>query len=169
MNEQTLKIGGIFSYEHVRDGEVIDTWKEPNLVVDQGLTYILDTALSGGTQLNNWYIGIFKNNYTPVAADTAATFPGVGAALEAISEYSEAARPSWVEAGVTAKTITNTASPAVFTFASGVTIYGAFLVNTSTKGGTTGTLAAASKFSSSRVMLTGDKLNVTYTLVISSV
>jgi len=170
MNEDLkLKIGGIFTCEHVRDGKVIDTWQEPNLVVDEGLNYALDAAFSGGTPITTWYVGLFKNNYTPIAANVAATFPGAGVANEATTEYSEATRPTWTEAGVVTKTITNSATPAVFTFASGITIYGAFLVSTSTKGGTTGKLGAASKFASARVMLTADVLNVTYTLTISSV
>jgi len=176
MNEQIIstptfnpfQVGGIFTYEHVRDGKVIDSWDQPNIVVDEGLNYILDAALSAGTPITTWYVALFKNNYTPIAANVAATFPGAGVANEATTEYSEATRPIWVEAGVTAKTITNTASPAVFTFASNIDIYGAFLISSSAKGATTGKLAAASKFSSVRSMLTADVLNVTYNLTISS-
>jgi hypothetical protein len=167
MNEQT-KIGGIFTYEHIRDGKVIDTWQEPNLVVDEGLNYALDAAFSGGSPITSWYVGLFKNNYSPIAANVAATFPGAGVANEATTEYSESTRPAWTEAGVTSKVITNTASPAVFTFASAIVIYGAFLVSSSTKGGTSGKLAAASKFAASRSMQIADVLNVTYALTISS-
>jgi|LakWasMeta3_LOW4_FD_contig_121_139302_length_830_multi_2_in_0_out_0_2 hypothetical protein len=168
MIEKNLKIGGIFRFEHVRNGEVIDTWEEPNLVVDEGLNYALDASFSGGTPITSWFVGIYKNNYTPIAANVMATFPGAGVANEANSEYSETTRPAWTEAGVSSKTITNSASPAVFTFASGVSIYGAFLSSSSVKAGTSGTLGAASKFSAVRTMLTADKLNITYTLTISS-
>ena len=163
-----MKVAGIFRYEHIRDGEVIDTWEEPNLVVDEGLNYALDAAFSGGTPITTWYVTLFKNNYTPIAANVAATFFGAGVANETTTEYTEATRPAWTEAGVSAKTITNSASPATFTFGTGVTVYGAALVSTNTKGGTTGTLGAASKFSSARVMLVSDLLNVTYTLTASS-
>jgi len=163
-----LEIGGYFTFEHIRDGKVIDTWDTKNIVVDEGLNYALDAAFSGGTTITSWYVGIFKNNYTPLSTDTAATFPGAGVANEANAEYSEITRPAWTEAGVAAKSITNSAAPAVFTFTSAVSIYGAFLVSTNTKGGTTGTLGAASKFSAVRNMLIGDVLNVTYTLNISS-
>ena len=166
VNEWTtkMKVGGYFTYEHIRDGEVIDTWQEPNLVVDEGITYALDASFSGGTPITTWYVGVYKNNYTPIAGNVASTFAGAGVANEANSEYDEAARPTWTEAGVTAKTVTNSASPAVFTFNTTVTIYGAFLISNNTKGGLTGTLAAASKFSSSRAMLAADVLNVTYTI-----
>jgi hypothetical protein len=168
MNLLKMKVGGYFTYEHIRDGKVIDTWQEPNLVVDEGLNYALDAAFSGGSPITSWYVGIYKNNYSPIAANVAATFPGAGVANEATTEYSESTRPAWTEAGVSSKTITNSASPAVFTFASGVTIYGAFLVSSNVKGGTSGKLGAASKFVTSRVMLTADVLNVTYTLTASS-
>jgi hypothetical protein len=166
---QELKIGGIFTYEHIRNGEVIDTWTEPNIVVDEGLDYALSTAFAGGSALTNWYIGVFKNNYTPQSTDVIATFPGVGVAGESTTDYNETTRPVWTNAGVVTKTITNTASPAVFTFNSTVSIYGGFLASSSVKGGLTGKLAAASKFSSVRSMLSADVLNVTYNLTISSV
>jgi len=167
MNE--LKIGGIFTYEHVRNGEVIDTWSEPNIVVDEGLNYALGTAFASASASANWYVGIFVNNYTPQSTDVITTFPGVGVAGEATTQYNETTRPTWTQAGVVAKSITNTASPAVFTFNTTTSIYGAFLANSSVKGGLTGKLAAASKFSSVRSMLTNDILNITYTLSITSV
>jgi hypothetical protein len=169
MKNQELKIGGIFTYEHVRDGEVIDSWIEPNIVVDEGLNYALAAAFTGGSPLSNWYIGVFKNNYTPNSTDVIATFPGVGAAGESTAEYNETTRPIWTQAGVVAKVVTNSISPAIFTFNTGVSIYGGFLASSSIKGGLTGKLAAASKFSSVRTMLALDVLNVTYTLTTSSI
>jgi len=165
---QSLKIGGIFNYEHIRNGEVIDNWSEPNIVVDEGLNYILGAGMAGSSALTNWYVGIFKNNYNPVSADVIATFPGSGVAGECTTEYNESNRPAWTTAGVSSKTITNTASPAVFTFNTPVLIYGGFLTSSNIKAGLTGKLAAASKFSSVRSMIVSDVLNVTYTLSIAS-
>ena len=168
MNEQIFKVGGVFTFEQVRDGKVVDTWTQDNIVVDEGLNYLLNSSLVAATPITTQYLGVFKNNYTPLAANVASTFTGSGVANEATTEYSESTRPVWNRVTATAKVVTNTASPATFTFASGVTLYGAFLVSTNTKGGTTGTLIAASKFSSARVMLISDVLNVTYSLTISS-
>ena len=166
--ETKLKLGGIFTYEHVRDGVVIDTWEEPNLVVDEGLTYALGNAFDGSTaSIANWYIGLFTGNYTPVNTVTAATI--ASASTETTTQYSETNRPAWVEAGVAALSIGNTASPAVFTFTPASTdVYGAFLISSDVKGGTAGTLAAASRFSALRTMLASDLLNVTYTLTAAS-
>lgn len=169
MIERNFQIGGVFTYNHIRNGAVIDTWKEDNIVVNEGLDYTLDSAFSGGSPITAWYIGLFKNNYAPQASDVAATFPGSGVANEATSEYSQSTRPQWIEAGVVAEVITNTASQATFTFVTPVNIYGAFLASLPTKATTSGKLAAASKFTNVRAMLATDVLTVTYTLTISSI
>lgn len=162
--ENKTKFGGFFTIEHIRNGEVIDKWEDHNIVVDEGLNYILDSALSGATPATTHYVGLFKNNYTPISTNVMATFPGAGIANEANTEYDEASRPTWSEAGVSAKTITNSASPATFTFNTPVTIYGAFLSSNATKAGTSGVLISAAKFSAARSMLAADVLNITYTL-----
>jgi hypothetical protein len=161
-NSQELAVGGYFTYELVRDGKVIDTWKEKNIVVNQGLNYILDAALSGGTVNTVHYIGLFSNNYTPIAGTLIANLTEVNA------KYNETTRPTWTEAGAASQTISNGVSPASFTFNASETIHGAFLISNNTKGGTTGTLIAASKFAASRNVVTSDVLNVTYTISASS-
>jgi hypothetical protein len=171
-----VHVGGVFN--HWINNDLSTLQKDHNIVVDEGLTYILDTALSAGTQITNFYIGIFKNNYNPLAASiqSSATasnnFVHSTKADEATTEYSESTRPAWTDAGVTSKTITNVASPAVFTIGTNVTIYGAFLVGgsgSSTKGssGTSQKLIAASQFGSARSLLAVDVLNITYQLQIA--
>lgn len=164
---EAVKAGGYFTIEHIRDGEVIYTEDTKNIVVDEGLEHILDVALSNGSQNSAWYIGIFKNNYTPIAGNVAATFPLSGTANEISTEIDETTRPAWTEAGVSSKTITNSASPAVFTANTSVSVYGAFLVSTNTIGGTSGVLCAAAKFAAVRNLVSTDVLNVTYTLTIA--
>ena len=162
-----LRIGGVFTVEHIRNGEVIGSEVVPNIVTNEGLDYILDCAMSNGTQNATHYIGIFSNNYTPQAANVMATFAGVGVANEITTEVDEINRPTWVEPGVSAQTITNSASPAVFTANTTVSAYGAFLSSDNTLDGTTGVLVAASKFAAVRNLLNTDTLNVTYTLNIA--
>lgn len=163
-----LKLGGTFTFEQVRDGEVIDTWDQDNLVVNEGLDYTLAVSFDGATaSLANWYVALFTGNYTPLSTDTAANI--AGNSTETTTQYSEATRPAWVEAGVTSQTIGNTANPAVFTFTTASTlVYGSFLVSDSVKGGTSGILAAAARFTSVRTMLASDVLNVSYSLSVSS-
>lgn len=159
--------GGYFTIEHIRDGKVIHTERVGNIVVDEGLDHLLDVSLSNATQNATWYIGIYKNNYTPVSTVTAATIAGAGVANEITTEVDETARPTWTEAGVATQSITNSASPAVFTANTTVDAYGAFLISNNTMGGTTGVLMAAAKFAAVRNLLSTDTLNVTYTLNIA--
>ena len=161
--QSKVKIGGYF----ITDVNGEDKRIEKNLVVDEGLVYVLNTALTAVSQNASWFVSIYKNNYTPVPADTAALFPGVGVANEATTEYDEATRPSWTPDGSTLATATNSASPAAFTLNTTVSVYGAFLVSTSVKGGTTGTLCAASKFTAVRNLVAADVLNITYQLTIA--
>ena len=163
----TLGVDGTFKYEHIRNGKVIDSWKEPNIVVDQGLIYMLNTGIGNVSQNSNWYIGLFQNNYTPLASDTAAIFPGAGAGNEATIEYDEATRPVFTPVATNAKVITNTS--AAYTFNAATSIYGAFMISDSTKGGVSGTLLSASKFGAVRQMQALDVLNVTYELTIADV
>ena len=48
MSDTNYKVGGVFTFQHVRGGKVIDEWTSNNIIVNQGLNYILDAALSGG-------------------------------------------------------------------------------------------------------------------------
>ena len=162
-----LRIGGVFTVEHVRAGKVIGSEVIPNIVTNQGLDYFLGTALSGVTQNASHYIGIYSNNYTPQATDVMATFAGAGVANEITTQVDETARQAWVEPGVGAQTITNSASPAVFTANTTVSAYGAFLSSDNGMAGTAGTLVAASKFAAVRSLLNTDTLNVTYTINIA--
>lgn len=160
-----LKMGGKFIGSLVRDGKVIDEFEEPNLVTNEGLNSILSVYLNSGTQLPNWYLGIFQANYTPVSTDTAAV---IAANSTESTAYSGGVRPTWTPAAPSSQSITNSASRATYTFTGSVTIYGAFLVSNSTQNGTSGTLFAAAQFSASKAVVSGDQLLLTYTFTASS-
>lgn len=163
-NTNDMKLGGYFTIEHVRDGEVIHSEVQHNIVTNEGLNHILNTVFNGGTQVTTWYVGLFKNNYTPVATDVADTFHEAGYAGEA-TEYDETVRQTYVEATSTAQSITNSASKATFTINGSITVYGAFLSNVSAKstGAASDTLMAATLFTASRAVISGDQLLITYT------
>lgn len=158
-----------WEYEHWRDGQIIDSWVERNLCVNQGLNYLLGVGFSAVTAITTWYVAVYDNNHTPASNNTYAV-PGFTEA----TNYSEATRPTWTDAGVSSKSITNSASKASFTFTSAATIYGAALVGggsaATTKGNTAGggTLYNLSAFSSgAKSMASSDVLKVTVTLTIA--
>lgn len=161
----SIRIGGTFHYEHWRNGVLIDSWSESNLITNEGLDSILNVSLRAATQITAWYIGIFEANYTPVATVTAAT---ITAASTESTAYAEATRPVFTSPLSTARSLTNTASKATFTINATKTVYGAFLVSSSAKSGTTGVLMAASKNAVARAVVSGDILTVDYTVNIAS-
>lgn len=165
LTPQRVLVGGVFHVEHMRQGELIDSWDMPNLVVDQGLNAMLDIMFHGTTQINPWYLGLFEGNYTPVAGVTAAN---IATNSTECTAYDETVRQEYVEAAAASKVTTNTASKATFTFNATKTIYGAFLISDSTKGGTSGTLFSAARFGSAKSVVSTDQLLLTYTFTASS-
>lgn len=161
-----IAVGGVYHGQIVRDGRVIEEFEDHNLVVNQGLNSLLNIYFNGQTQITSWFLGLFEGNYTPVATLTAATVTGSSTECTA---YGEATRPEFVEAAAASQSITNSASRATFTFNATKTIYGAFLVSDATKSGTSGTLFSAARFNSSKSVVSGDQLLLTYTFSASSV
>jgi hypothetical protein len=137
-----------------------DVWK--NIVVNQGLNDLLNITLRGDTQDNTWFVGLTAGSPTVAAGDTLASHAG----WTEVTVYDEAARVGWTPgATTTTMSLSNTASPAVFTIsANGTTIGGAFLAGDGTKGGTSGRLYAAGAFSAgNKVLDDNDTLTVTIT------
>jgi hypothetical protein len=166
MPQQGLVVGGVFQGQIVRDGKVIDEFEDHNLVVNEGLNHLLDVLLHGSTQVTTWYLGVFEGNYTPVATVTAAT---ITSASTECTAYDETTRQAYNEAAASSQSTTNSANKATFTFNATKTIYGAFLASASAKSATTGTLFSAAAFSSSKSVVSGDQLLLTYTFTASSV
>jgi hypothetical protein len=159
------KVGldGVFDVLHVRGGEVIDEFLSDNIVVNEGLDYILGAAMDGGSTpvILNWYIGIFETNYTPLATDTAAT---ISTNSVESSAYTEGLRQAFTDAGVANQVIDNYAAKATFNINATKTIYGAFMHSNSAINGNTGTLIAASNFGAGRSVIAGDQLLIGYRL-----
>ena len=157
---------GFYSLEHRRNGKIIHQENVGNLVVDEGLTHILDVLFKSGTQISAWYLGIFEANYTPAADDTAAN---IAARCTESTAYDEAARQTFTDGAISSNAIDNTASRAVFTINATKTMYGVFLVSTSAKSGTLGTLLSVASFTTARPVISGDELLVTYTMTAQDV
>jgi hypothetical protein len=155
-----LLLKGNWQLEHWRNGELIHKEDFTNLITNAGLNYLLDVALSGASATTTWYIGLTDGTPTVAAGDTMSSHGG----WAEVTDYSQANRVTWSEAGVSAQSITNSASPASFSINATVTVGGAFLTSVNTKGGTTGTLFAVGAFTAGdRSFINGDTLNVTAT------
>lgn len=166
-----MALGSVWAWEHWRHGKLLSTWKEPNIMTDQGIEYIMDSSLSGASPITSWYVSVFEDNYTPLSTNTYAT-PG----HTECTAYDESTRPAWTEVGISSKIITNSASKATFTFNATKTIYGGSLVGggsaASTKADTAGggTLVCSSVFTTgSKAVVSTDVLKVTVTITGSNV
>ena len=152
-------LGWLYNIEHIsRSGQVLSVERVHNLCPTEGLNHLLSIVAAGGSQIATWYCGIFEGDYTPIAGNVMATFSGLATESTA---YTEATRPEWVEAAPAAGVITNAASKAVFTINATKTFYGAFLSSSSVKGGTTGVLLSAARFSTAKAMASGEILRIT--------
>lgn len=160
-----LRAGGVFKIEHVRDGEVIHTEVVPNIVLNTGLNYLLDAALSNGAQITNFYVSLYRNNYTAGATTSFADF--LVAASEISTQFSTAVRLAWGDNPVSSQNIAN-ATPIGFTATENTSVWGAFIVgNDNVLGSSTGTLIAATKFPAIRNLLNTDTLNISYSFTIA--
>lgn len=144
-------------------GDGIDRAIDPNLVVNEGLVYLLNTALAGQAANTQWYIGLFSGNVNPQPGWTGAN---VAAQSTEFLNYSEGTRQLWDIDPTASPSIGNSGNEAMFSFTgSGNTVRGAFLAQASAKSATTGVLVAASRFAADRTGLGApDRLGVEYVM-----
>jgi hypothetical protein len=138
------------------DGNIKWSSEFDNIVTDAGINYLLDAGLSGGTPITAWYVGL-KGTGSVAAGDTLASHAG----WSELTPYS-GNRLAWTDGGVSAKSVTNSASPASFAITGTATVTGAFLASAAT--GTSGTLFSVGDSASSKSVEADDTLNVTYTI-----
>ena len=148
-----------YKIECIRDGKVIWVEEIDNLVVTEGLNDSLDKHLKGSAYTAAWYVGLTNTTPTFAAADTMASHAG----WTENTTYDEANRQTLTLGTVSAGSVSNTASKAVFTIAGTVTIGGAFVTSVNTKGGTTGILYGGGALSQNRSLVDNDVLNITIT------
>jgi hypothetical protein len=148
------------------DGNV--KWEEPiqNLVTTAGQNATLNTIL-GAVSAGAVVMGL-KGTGTAIAADTQASHASwleVGGANA--PAYSGDRKPPSFSAAAAASKTTSSAVP--FAMTSTGTVAGCFINigGSATKDSTTGTLFSAGDFSSSKAVVNGDSIAVTYTLTLT--
>ena len=148
------------------DGQI--KWEEPieNMVVTVGQNLTLDTIL-GNSAAGAVVMGL-KGTGTVAATDTQASHPGwleVGG-TNAPAYAGNRPTPSFSSAAASSKT---TSSAVSFSMTSTGTVAGCFINigGSATKDSTTGTLFSAGDFSSSKAVVNGDTIAVTYTLTLT--
>lgn len=158
---------GRFECELVRDGKVI--WRDhiDNLVTTVGKNDILDKYLAGSTYTATPVMGL-KGTGSAAAGDTQASHAGwLEQGLANAPTYTgNRPVPSF---GAAAAGVKATSAAVAFAITSTGTVHGVFINNggSATKDNTTGVLFSAGDFSGgSRAVISGDTLNVTYSLAV---
>lgn len=146
-----------------KDGKL--KWIEAfrNTVMTVGKNEVLDKTFKASAYTASWFVGLIQSdNFSAIAAaDTMASHAG----WEECVAYSEANRQALTLGSVSAGSVNNSASKAVFTMNATKTVKGLFVVTNNTKSGTTGTLFSAGLFSGGdRAVISTDVLNCTVTL-----
>jgi hypothetical protein len=151
-------------------------WKEEfdNLVTTTGKNYLLNIMLGTTAKAPTWFMGlIVANGYSNIlASDTMASHAGwiesgqqgTGIGPRYNTAGSTVLRPTITFAtGASSGAITSSNSVA-FNITSNGTCKGAFIVDNSTKAGTTGVLYSAGLFpTGDRILVNGDILRISYT------
>lgn len=157
MKRIPLKGFGTFNWKCYDEDKNIK-WEDTskNLVVNAGLTYLLNIIFKNGTRSDPLYVGL----YTDVGGPQTTWTLSVG--MTEFTSYS-GNRKEFVDDAIVAHAVSNTSSPASFSITGGGTIYGGFIATVAS--GTAGTLYCASDFTSgSKLVSNGDTLTVTYTM-----
>ena len=161
-----LAMRSVYRFE-ARDAQGRLKWVEEvsNLVTTQGLNDLLTNYFKGSAYTAAFYMGLVDNaGFSAFAAgDTAAQIGGSNGWAESTA-YSEGARQTVTLGSALAGSIDNSASKCVFSINGTVTLKGAFMDTSSTKGGTSGVLYGEAAFSQTRSLLSGDTLTVQVTL-----
>lgn len=153
-----LSLGFVYTIEAFdAAGHHLGTDTAHNLVPDEGVNALLDILFNAATQ-QPWFIGIYGNNYAPLASNTAANFPALAGEL---TVYSSATRPAFDPGAAAGGVVTNALAKAEFVMTSDATVRGGFISSSSVKGGTTGILASAVLFPTARQPGIGGTLRVT--------
>jgi hypothetical protein len=159
MNEN-IKLGFTYTVDVFNPvtGEASQAETIKNIMPHEGMAHVLNTILKSGSQVAQWYVGIYEGAYTPLIVDTLATFPG--SATESTA-YGEATRVAYAPGTVAAGAVDNVASKAEFTMNAIKSIYGGFITSAPAKNGTSGTLLSAVRFATAKQVDVGSVLRVT--------
>ena len=156
-------VQGVFRYAKRGEPEELST----NLVVTQGLNYVVGVALKAVSPITTWYVAPFSGDVTVQSTWTATNFT---ANATEVTAYEAAARPAWVGGAVAAGAVDSFAAKAeIKATQDAVVIRGAGMLSSSAKSGTTGTLLGASRFPSAKTLDEDEILDIGYGFTLTPV
>jgi hypothetical protein len=162
-------VGFVYVYECFdTNGKLKWRDREENIIPNVGRDYMLTAALLAGSQLPNWYIGLYENTRTPLVGDTMTTLM---ADCGEVTTYTSAGslRLALVPDALSSGVFSNLSTPAEFVFTAAKTIKGGFISSSAAWGATSGTLLSAVANSSPKSVGIGETLRVTAGLSLTTV
>lgn len=133
-----------------------------NLVTTAGLNKLLDATLKTGLASPAWYVGL-KGVGPPAGSDTMDSHAG----WEELVICTDSTRPVFTPGTISGGSVDNIASKADFEInVAAAVVYGVFLVDDNTVGGTTGTLYGVGDFAAPREVESGDIMHVQITAAV---
>lgn len=151
-----------FYIEGVRGGEMR---RHKNLVPDAGILHILNVAFGATAKPAAYYLAPFSGATSPAAGWTATNFTANASEITSLSEgFSNVTRPACTFGAAATGTIDNYSALAAFNVVCStyIDVTGLGLLTVNTRGGTTGVLASATKFSVARRVNNGDVWDAGY-------
>lgn len=162
----TFDLYGLWKFKCYEKKKLIWEEKTHNIITYEALTHALNVLFKNGSQIGTWYILLFSSNYRPCRTDTYAT-PG----FSEYTGYAETTRPEWVEGAISSgHVVSNSGSPATYSFLSTITLYGASLVGGGSapniKGNTNGggTMFSSVRFASSHTVMVDQVISIEYSI-----
>jgi len=150
----------IYHFECVGpDGQIKWIEEVPNLVVNQGRVMLLDRTFKVFASVP-WYVGL-KRAGAFASADTLGS-----AAWTEVIDYTGNRKALIVASAAGEGTADNSANKASFAINGSAGVAGGFITTGVSAGASAGELYGGSDFASTRVVQSGDTLNVTVTLLI---
>lgn len=166
-----LRLENFYHFE-ARDRHGNLRWSEDiaNLIPDAGANDLLTQYLKGAAYTAAWFVGLIDNtgftslqNSDTAAKITTTTPTGGTNSWQENTGYSNANRVTATFGTAAARSISNSASAAVFNINATVVITGGFLASSNVKGGTAGVLYGEGQLSQNRSLFSGDTLTLTVT------
>lgn len=157
-----INFGGVYDvWCYGPDGALKWYDQAKNLVVNEGLDYILGILLKGSVASDPWYVGLTDGTPTVDAGDS---LTGTHAGWTEVTAYTEGARQEFVDDALSSQSCDNSTSKASFAInADNTTIGGAFLADSATTGANGTLLCVAAFTGGDKTADSGDTLEVQYT------
>jgi hypothetical protein len=158
-HDSILGTGLTYHCEIEHPDGTIERFTETNLIPQAAVDFIAGLIVgSGPTPVSSWFIGIYEGNYVPTSGVTSASLPSP---IQETTAYSEVLRPEWDNSYDGIGVLDNSDNKAEFTMTAAKTLYGAFVVSASDKGGNSGLILSIARFSTPREVVVGSIFRVT--------